>query len=180
MDIKLVRGIDSQLVDALLLPLSATHLSDVENRWQDRLRASKAEDALWDWRRKERLYGQDAGVETYAIECSGVTQGLIMFDALGHRSAFEPGRRIIYVDYLATAPWNRSSIQNPPEYRTVGRTLLVFARYRSEELGYDGLVGLHSLPSAEPFYERNGMIDCGIDASNEMRYFEWYRRRSDV
>ncbi len=56
--------------------------------------------------------------------------------------------------------------------------MLQFARYRSEELDNDGLVGLPSLPTAEPFYRKMGMIDDGTDPSQEnMTYFEWYRRR---
>lgn len=55
--------------------------------------------------------------------------------------------------------------------------MLQFARFRSEELGYGGLVGVHSLLGAEKFYLRMGMIDGGIDAEKEnLRYFEWYRR----
>jgi hypothetical protein len=38
------------------------------------------------------------------------------------------------------------------------------AQLRSEELGYGGLVGLHSLPGAEAFYRKMGMIDGGADA----------------
>ena len=178
MDIQIVRGADNELVDALLLSMSDLHLADFENRWKRVLQDSDEEDSLWDWRRKERLYGKDPGVEKYAVEAEGVTQGLIMFDTLGYRSWFAPEQSVVYVQYIATAPWNRPEFQEPPEYRSVGRTLLNFARYRSEEIGYGGLVGLHSLPGAEKFYEKNGMIDCGRDASSQdLRYFEWYRRR---
>ena len=51
-----------------------------------------------------------------------------------------------------------------------------FARYRSEELKYDGLVGVHALLQAEEFYRRLGMIDCGVDSEKEqLVYFEWYK-----
>jgi hypothetical protein len=96
----------------------------------------------------------------------------------GQRSQIEPTCPVIYIHSLATAPWNRITDPDPNGFRTVGRAMLQFARYRSEELNYGGLVGLHSLPSAEPFYRKMGMIDSGVDPSKEnMIYFEWYRRR---
>ena len=91
----------------------------------------------------------------------------------GTTTYFDETRRLIYVDYLATAPWNRPSIQKPIEYRAVGTVLLEFAKYRSEELNYGGLVGLHALPRAVPFYEKLGMSNCGTDPEKEnLVYFE--------
>ena len=63
----------------------------------------------------------------------------------------------------------------------MGSALLRFARFRSEELGYGGLVGLHSLPAAQMFYRKMGMIDGGADAEKEnLTYFEWYRQDPDL
>jgi hypothetical protein len=56
-----------------------------------------------------------------------------------------------------------------------------FARLRSEELGYGGLVGVHSLPEAEAFYRKLKMNDCDLDEECEnLRYFEWYRPRPSL
>ncbi|MGF1522647.1 MAG: hypothetical protein ACFBSF_10065 [Leptolyngbyaceae cyanobacterium] len=181
MEIQLLRVRDGQTIDASLLPLNDQHLSDFETFWKNRLLSSDEEDAYWDWNKKNRLYASDANYEKYAITCQQITQGLMMLEARGHRSWFEPNRRLVYVDYLATAPWNRPSIQNPPEYRSVGGILLKFARHRSEELGYGGLVGLHALPRAKKFYDKMGMIDCGEDPEKQnLTYFEWYRQRPPV
>jgi glycine/D-amino acid oxidase-like deaminating enzyme len=108
-----------------------------------------------------------------------MTQGLMLIETLGNRSWFEPHRRVVYLHSLATAPWNRPSIQDPPRYRLVGTMLLRFARQLSEALGYGGLVGLHALPEAEDFYRRMSLIDCGLDAKKEnLTYFEWYQRQT--
>lgn len=108
-----------------------------------------------------------------------MTQGLMLIATLGHRSWFEPRRRVVYVHFLATAPWNRPLVQDPPRYRLSGTLLLRFARQRSEQVGYLGLVGLHTLPEAEDFYRRMGMIDCGLDAEKDnLTYFEWYQRQT--
>jgi hypothetical protein len=72
------------------------------------------------------------------------------------------------------------SIQNPPQYRLVGSTFLEFAQYRSLELGYGGIVGLHSLPGAEAFYDQAGFINCGADSEKEdLVYFECSAQEQD-
>jgi hypothetical protein len=74
---------------------------------------------------------------------------------------------LVYVSFLATAPWNRSLIQTPPTYRAVGGVLLQFARERSFELGYGGLVGLHALINSVSFYAKMGMIGGDPDPDRE-------------
>jgi hypothetical protein len=164
-----------QRVVARLCSMTEPHLGAFERDWKPSLLGSIEEDQYWEWRSKQRIYGSQLGAESYAIEYQEQLQGLMLIQPLGHRSWFDPNRRIVYVHSLATAPWNRSAIQNPPAYRLVGSVLLEFARYRSQELGYGGLVGLHALPSAESFYRRLNMDECGPDSNQEgLVYFEWY------
>jgi len=180
-EVPIIRESDGQVVSALLVSMGEKHLTDFEESWKGRLRRSEEEDEFWDWEFKERVYLSRANYEGYAIESEENTQGLMLIETREHRSQFEPYRRLVYVHSLATAPWNRPSLQTPVEYRAIGSTLLQFARYRSEELGYDGLVGLHALPGAEGFYRKMGMIECGADERKEnLTYFEWYRRRPSL
>jgi hypothetical protein len=163
------------LVEAVLVTLSNQHLHDFEHVWKAQLRASTDDDRFWDWELKHRIYLSDSNYEGYAIECDHLTQGMMLIETQQHRSWFAPHRRLVYVHSLATAPWNRPRLPNP-RYRAVGGTLLDFARYRSEALGYGGLVGTHALPDAEDFYRRMNMSDCGADEEREnLVYFEWYR-----
>jgi len=71
----------------------------------------------------------------------------------------------VYISALATAPWSRPVITNPPTYKGVGGNLVDFAVARSHELGYQGRIGLHALPGALGFYRklRLGLLDCGSD-----------------
>jgi hypothetical protein len=56
--------------------------------------------------------------------------------------------------------------------------LLDFARERSFELGYGGLVGLHALSESVSFYAKIGMIGGDPDPDRDgLPYFEWYRRQ---
>jgi hypothetical protein len=120
-------------------------------------------------------------VEGYAIELNRLTQGMMMLRTRGKRSHFDEQRRLVYVSRLATAPWNRVDLQASVEFRAVGSTLMRFAQLRSEELGYGGVVGVHSLPEAEAFYRKLNMSDCGLDPDgDDLRYFEWYRPRPSL
>ena len=93
----------------------------------------------------------------------------------GSRSAI--GQRLVYIQYITSAPWNRKEIQRPPRYKGVGTALLRYARLRSVELGYGGRIGLHSLPTAERFYENQNMLNLGIDEEYEnLTYFEFQDR----
>jgi hypothetical protein len=174
-DVLLIRGETLQSVVAQLVPLTGKHLDDYETAWNNRLQQSGTEDALTDWDFKKRVFIAKGEAEGYAIEFEDMTQGMMVLRVRGRRSSIEPNRRIVYVSRLATAPWNRSEVQNPITFKLVGTALLQFAQFRSRELGYGGLVGVHALPSAEVFYSKLGLLDCGLDEEAEnLRYFEWY------
>ena len=192
--VKIIRSIDREIIDATLSNLSTQHLDDFESVWKPQLQTSAAEDRVWDWIAKERIYLASSNYESYAIEYERMTQGLMLIDTRLHHSQIEPSRRLVYVSFLATAPWNRSIIQSPPTYRAVGSekcglglcpsgapfqesALLQFARERSFELGYGGLVGLHALSKSVNFYDKIGMIGGDPDPDRDgLPYFEWYRR----
>jgi hypothetical protein len=122
--VKIIKNIDDRLIDAVLSNLSTKHLEDFELGWKPQLQASEAEDRVWDWVKKERIYSASPNYENYAVECEGMTQGLMLIiDTLFHRSQVESSRRLVYVSFLATAPWNRALIQTPPTYRAVGSVI---------------------------------------------------------
>jgi hypothetical protein len=98
-------------------------------------------------------------------------QGMMLVEIEGRVSL--AGRPLVYVDRLCSAPWNYN--RSPaPEYKGMGSVLLAWSVAFSEKLGYGGRLGLHSLPDAEGFYHKCGMIDHGIDNAHEdLRYFEF-------
>jgi hypothetical protein len=122
---------------------------------------------------KKRLSITDNRFEAYAIEYQGLTQGLIWLETQWHRSWLNPEQHLVYVEALAVAPWNRKNLQYPPYLKGTGNALMIFARERSQALGYQGRIGLHSLPASENFYHRQNMSDYGEDPEKEnLRYFE--------
>lgn len=132
--------------------------------------------------RKSRQSKILPGDELYAIECDRLTQGLIMLDILKKRCQIQSQlrRRLVYVSALATAPWNRPAISDPPIYRGVGGNFINFAIARSTELSYHGRIGLHALDDALGFYRklRIRLLDCGPDPEepDNLVYFETLRQ----
>jgi hypothetical protein len=178
LDVPLVDGMSGAVVMGSLVTMTEKHLEDYESFWKKRLDQVEAADRFFEWAWKKRIFVSSGDSEGYAIEYDNMTQGLMILRVRGKRSVFDENRRIVYVSRLSTAPWNRQDLQNPVRVRAVGGQLLQFARMRSEQLGYGGLVGLHSLPTSEMFYQKMNMIDCDLDEEYEnSRYFEWYQPR---
>ncbi len=154
--------------------MSDRHLEDFETIWQGILSATDQPDRDWRWDYKGRQADRDARYETYAIEVEEMTQGLMFLETLWHRSQLPQRHRLVYVEALAAAPWNRQLLEDPPYFRGIGRTLLLFARQRSLELNYGGRIGLHALPGSEGFYRRNQMPEYEADPHKEgLVYFEY-------
>ena len=168
----LFRVKDSALVEAELCNLSSKHISDFETFWKQRLQNSSEEDSHWSWIDKFFKLSTP-NYERLALECEAITQGLMILELDCYRSLLESTKNLVYVDYLTIAPWNRRSIENPPMYKGVGSSLLKLAIERSFDLDYKGRIGLHSLPGAENFYRKFGMVDLGYDSNKQgLRYFE--------
>jgi len=177
--IKLLRVSDDKVVNAELVELSPKHLADFDTFWRPRLSSSYEEDRHWCWVNKY-LKTATPNYERYALECDTITQGLMLLELDCHHSRLEDNRGLVYIDFLATAPWNRRSIEETVKYKGVGTALLTFAISRSFDLDYNGRIGLHALPKAENFYEKiMEMVDLGCDTNKEsLKYFELPKSRA--
>lgn len=146
--------------------------------WRPLLRAHDQEDAGWNWPAIARDYRAAArageGVyEFVTLRARGGVQALMILETRAHLGR-RAGKSIVYVEYLTVAPWNRETIQSPRRYSGCGRTLLKYAVQRSDALGSDGRVGLHSLPGSRAFYAGSGFTDLGPDeAEGGLHYFEY-------
>ena len=138
-----------QFVEATLTELAQNHVDDFETDWKAALIELSQEDKFLDWAFKKRAALSYANYECYAVEAEERTQGLMMLETQWHYSALSEGQRLVYIEALSVAPWNRARQQGLRRFHRVGTELLNFSRMRSEALGYGGRVGLHSLPGAE-------------------------------
>jgi hypothetical protein len=136
--------------------------------------AANAQDSHWDWAGKAIDAASSMGQETFAVECAGQTQGLMLVDLTRFaRLDAQKGRELVYIDLIATAPWNRPALDPAPKYKGVGRILIAAAISLSIESGFSGRLGLHSLPQSESWYTGEaGFTDLGMDAAKLMRYYE--------
>ncbi|MBY0456228.1 MAG: hypothetical protein K2V38_02705 [Gemmataceae bacterium] len=111
----------------------------------------------------------DAGTQATRVE------GLMAIARSLRASQINPANHILYIDLLEVAPTNISCDARPRRFAWVGQLLLHTAVWLSRAQGAGGAVALHSLPQAEDFYRRHGLIDLGFDPSvyeGQLRYFE--------
>lgn len=162
---------DVRRTDTLWKPFLRQSLQDAYTRGL--LPSDLPEHVHWIWERKWRAASGHS--QFLGIECAGEMQALMVVrtDNLCRLPA-QRGLPLIYVDYLAAAPWNLAEIASPPRFSRCGLVLIAAAIRLSSQRGYNGRVGLHSLPQAEGFYRNKcGMTDLGEDLNYEgLRYLE--------
>ena len=139
------------------------------------LRALWPQHIHWNWEVKASAVAGLLAYQIMGIEAEGAMQGLMLVATAGkvcHISS-QAGRPLVYVHFLATAPWNDPVFVNQPRFGLVGKVFLAGAIQLSRDNGFRGRVGLHSLPQAESFYYSCGMTDLDIDPAVEnLHYFE--------
>lgn len=178
-------AVEAELHDAI----EEAQLVDWKTRWQPALISVLTQFARrgvpmsqwpqgwhWDWKAKMAEIQGLLAFQGFSVVAEGITQALMRVDlnqvarAPAHR-----GKPLVYVDYLEVAPWNRSDLGHSPRLKGAGTALIVAAVSLSDQEGFAGRIGLHSLPQADSFYrERCGMTDLGPDPgySHQLRYFE--------
>jgi len=135
------------------------------------------EHSHWNW--KLKLEQERLGHSFY--KCFAIVrdepQGLMM---LKYGSEFvsrydgQQGKPLVYLAYLESAPWNVKEYCDSILYSGIGKEFYKAAVRFSRFLGYDGRIGLHSLPGTEGFYAKTcQMFSLGCDPDYEdLVYFE--------
>jgi hypothetical protein len=163
--------------------LDDKNFTDFEKVWKPALDKRTAEfddwnqkaegnvqDSHWDWTGKAKA---EARFDSFAIECDGMTQGLMLVDRRPHRARLrEQYAELCYVEMIASAPWNRSRFSDKRKYKGAGLALMATAISLSVELELEGRIGLHSLEQAKDWYPWLGFTDCGFDEDKRMQYYE--------
>lgn len=185
-------GKSGNLIEASLFDeVNPDHLVLWDRDWVPAMQAycagkplgQKPEDSHWDWRQKSKEVTGILGYHSFALVCQKKLQGLMMTnDVTSARLPAQFGKPLIYVEFVATAPWNRPKVQDPPLYRGVGQVFVLAAIETSRDTGFKGRVGLHSLPDSEAFYEQKcGFTRLGPDSSHQnLTYFELTETQADA
>ena len=189
LDVATGEDVQGELRDAI----EQTQLDDWQKEWQPALLTVLQELARrgvpvsqwpqswhWDWAKKTARVQGLLAFRGFSVVAQGITQGLAQVNFT--KSAREPcqaGKPLVYLDYVEVAPWNRPEFGWPPRLRGVGSALITAAIALSEDEGFKGRIGLHSLPQADAFYAKIGMTDLGPDAAYQnLRYFEMTPERA--
>lgn len=174
----------------LYSPIAENNVEDFEKEWrpmmdaalakltkQSEVEAANLQDVHWKWREKHQARSNRFDWESFAVECDGVTQGLMFLRTVGF--AKEPSQvnlPLAYIDLVSVAPWNRFGISKTPKYKGIGPLLLGAALSVSVGEGLDGRLGLHSLPQSESWYRDVCLMsDLGPDPAypGNLVYFEF-------
>lgn len=158
---------------ALLQFFQLSAADQTSERLDETLGRFDVQDHHWKWRTKCAI-APGTNRRVFSLLNAGEVESAMLL-LLGKTSR-DPGISfpIVYVDFLAIAPWNRKAFQNPQRFRHLGTVMLGAAVEFSRTLGLDGRCGLHSLPQSEGFYRHIGMRDFGLDSAySSLRYFEF-------
>ena len=105
------------------------------------------------------LFYNKTDSQVYIIESGGKIQGYICVE-LKHECY--NSKKGVYIPFLATAPWNRTSTHNVyREFNGIGKIILSIAILKSYKELDEGRIELHSLKDAEDFYHKMGMMETG-------------------
>lgn len=173
-----------EVSDKHLAMWNATWKPALEIHCKGRALVDSPEDYHWDWKWKANAWRPLLKYHFYSIMCRGELQGLMLAnDTTTARLPEQAGKPLVYIEFVATAPWNRAEVQRPPRYRGVGSAFMAKAVQLSNEMGYSGRIGLHSLPEAERFYRDS----CGMTAVQrdpgflqQLMYFEMSEKQAET
>lgn len=165
-EVEKVEGTWKPFLDQQLKQMEAAGVP--KNRWPQHRH--------WDWRLKQEASESYLAYRMFGVECKSEMQGLMLVTTAGKDARIDSqrGKPLVYVHFLAAAPWNLASVVNEPRYSLVGSIFLATAIHLSLEEEFQGRVGLHSLPQADTWYRDScRMTDLGPDAStHNLHYFE--------
>ncbi len=165
---RIIRRSTNELIEAVLRPSTLDDTLLWADGWVPCF-PNDAEDRGWDW--YELIDLSQAMPERfvcYSLLAQGELQGLRMLEV----SEDDVAAYGTHALRLSTAPWNR-----PPEslFRGVGSLLVAAGLLRSLDDGHDGCMHCSSLPKAEAFHQRNGMVlfdDLDEDGLRRFRFDE--------
>lgn len=131
-------------------------------------------DAHWEWPAKFQSRSGQLQWGSYALRSGGRTQGLMFVNLVRRcRHPSQMNQHMVYVDLVSTAPWNRARLNSNPLYGGVGVILVTEAIIRSFDEGFEGRIGLHSLPGSESLYRKFQMDCLGPDPTYDgLPYYE--------
>ena len=126
-----------------------------EAEQQELLNKSQLEDMHWSWLNKHRAYYDDQYNWCFLL-VDGIPQGACLI--YHPKMSVDNQNKIFYVEYVASAPWNRPNILAQPRFRGIGTKLLkAILKYSLNIHQLKTGFSLLALPKAEGYYQKIGM-----------------------
>lgn len=134
------------------------------------IKESFGQDNHWDWFRKSYAFMTD-DYEWFFLIADNKPQGVCLFYH-PKESEFDD-KKIFYIEFIAVAPWNRNIPMKNRTFGGIGTKLISCAwQHATNALGLADGFSLHSLPQAEKYYERLGMINFPVKDKPGLKYYE--------
>ncbi len=128
------------------------------------------EDSHWNWFNKSVHYNTTEYEWFYLIADNDIQCICLVFQP--KESVLNNGK-IYYIEYLAVAPWNRTTLIANRKYLGVAGTLIqTITEFLYETKGLNAAYSLHSLPQATDYYKHLGMVHCPTKDKGSLKFFE--------
>lgn len=98
---------------------------------------------LSDWSRDKKISDR----QKFAAWAGNLLVG-ILNTRPGYPSQRYPGKEVLYIEHIATAPGNLPTVLWRERLRSVGSALMAYAVYQSVAQGFEGRIGLHAADDA--------------------------------
>lgn len=128
------------------------------------------EDSHWQWLAKHQNYYSDQ-YNWFFLMAEGKPQASCLI--YHPKKSSQSNDDIFYIEFLAVAPWNRPNPLKKQVFKGLGSLLLkTVIMHVENNLGMKKGFSLHSLPKAEGFYSKIGMIRVNNLDKDSLAYFE--------
>ncbi len=128
------------------------------------------QDSHWNWLKKSAALCPPEYEWFYLVADDKIQAICLIYHPKG--ALIEAGN-IFYIEYVAVAPWNRSSKLNDKIYEKIGTKLIRAAsEYACQSLKLKPGFSLHSLPQSESYYLHLGMVEVPVQKKDNLKYYE--------
>lgn len=141
------------------------------------LRDLQFHDIHWNWMTKYIHYSDDLVYDWFFITDEDSIQA-VSLTMHPKESVFEKDN-IFYIEYIAVAPWNRTSEKYQKKYGGLGtRIIKAICGYFSEKCKYRPGFSLSAVPEAKAFYQKIGMTPVPALDNDGLSFYEFEREKA--